>query len=118
MLWTAEPSFIEQHRPHCSRSSDTATGVLERAAEGLYSSGGTSAATTDDEPEFQDEEEDRGSSAGAASVEPSRSCSVTSEDEPLLDNCEYRKIRDLNRYHLAVERGLDCKYGPSSISAL
>ena len=84
------------------RSADTATGVLEHVAEGLLNSCDatcTSAATTDDEPEFDAEEEaeEDGCSAGAASVEPSGSCSVTSEDEPLLDNSNYRKIRDLNR---------------------
>ena len=93
-------------RGRCPRSSDTATGVLEHAAEGLlHSSGATSAATTDDEPEFEDEddqeeeaaEEDACSADVSSSVEPSASCSVTSEDEPLLDNSEYRKIRDLNR---------------------
>jgi hypothetical protein len=96
----------------CPRSADTATGVLEHAAEGLlHSSGATSAAATDDEPECEEEGEDEeaeedGCSAGMSSVEPSRSCSVTSEDEPLLDNGQYRKIRDLNRCALGSRSGL------------
>ena len=86
------------------RSADTATGVLEHAAEGFHSSSGaTSAAATDEEDERYDDvpqSDDDGDSrsAGAVSVsEPSPCSSVTSEDEPLLDCVDYRKIRDLNR---------------------
>ncbi len=85
------------------RSADTATGVLEHAADGYHSSGATSAAVTDDDNHYDDvpqsddgDDADR-RSGGDVSNEPSVSCSVTSEDEPLLDCADYRKIRDLNR---------------------
>ena len=78
--------------------------MLEHAADGFQSSGATSAAATDedddaydDAPQSDGDEEDQ-RSGGDVSVEPpSASYSVTSEDEPLLDCADYRKIRDLNR---------------------
>ena len=89
--------------------------MLEHAADGFHSSGATSAAATDedddrydDAPQSDDDDDDddadRRSGGDDVSVEPSASCSVTSEDEPLLDCADYRKIRDLNRraYRAAI----------------
>lgn len=91
------------------RSADTATGVLEHAADGFPSSGATSALATDEDddryddmPQSDDYDEHSMRSGSETSVPPSRSCSVTSQEEPLLECADYRKIRDLNRCPLSL----------------